>query len=211
MALKHNPNHQNVNSNASQVFENEHTIEDGTEEDVFRLQKLAGFMLFVSQGVCMIHAGQEVARSKGVVHATIHQDAVYDHDSYNIDSNVNYLDFDKKDSSIGVFEYYKRLIELRKSEKALRNSSPEAIVFKVYQDPLHITFSIDGESTDSLYTYFISINCNRIQSYEIILPDGKWELLVTEKLVPNGKYVEHNYLVPYSAGVLLRQKRSLVH
>ena len=34
------------------------------EEEVIRLQKLAGLMLFVSQGVCMIHAGQEWARSK---------------------------------------------------------------------------------------------------------------------------------------------------
>ena len=159
-------------------------------------------------GVCMIHAGQEWARSKVLESATIHQDAVYDHDSYNKDSDLNYLDFDKKDSSLGVFDYYRRLIELRKSEKALRNSSPEAIVFKVYQDSLHITFSIDGESTGSLYTYFISINCNRYQSYEIILPEGKWELVLTEKLVPKEKFVEHTYLVPYSAGVLLRQKRS---
>ena len=211
LALKHNLNHQQVNRNGFQGQENEHAIEDGTEQEVFRLQKLAGFMLFVSQGVCMIHAGQEWARSKVLEPATIHQDAVYDHDSYNKDSNVNYLDFDKKDSSRGVFEYYKRLIELRKSEKALRNSSPEAIVFKVYQDPLHITFSIDGESTDSQYTYFISINCNRNQSHEIILPSGKWELLLTDRLIPKGKYVEYNYLVPYSAGVLLRQKRSLVN
>ena len=90
----------------------------------------------------------------------------------------------KKTANLNLYNYYKRLIELRKSEKALRNSSSQAIEFKVYQDPLHITFSIDGESTDSPYTYFISINCNRNESHEIILPEGKWELVLTEELVP---------------------------
>ena len=210
-AFKHEYHHGWVNSNPLRGNENERDNELATqvtfEQEVVRLQKLAGLMLFVSQGVCMIHAGQEWARSKVLEPEKQHKGAVYDHDSYNKDSDVNYLNFDDKDRSLDLYSYYKRLIELRKSEKALRNSPSQAIVFKVYQDPLHITFSIDGEHTDSPYTYFISINCNRNKSHEIILPEGKWELVLTEELVPEGKFIEQSYMVPYSAGVILRQKR----
>ena len=200
-----------VNSNSFRGSENFRDNELANkvffEQEVIRLQKLAGLMLFVSQGVCMIHAGQEWARSKVLEPKIDHKDAAYDHDSYNKDSDVNYLNFDEKDHNLNLYNYYKRLIELRKLEKALRNSSSQAIEFKVYQDPLHITFSIDGESTDSPYTYFISINCNRNESHEIILPEGKWELVLTEELVPEEMFIEHSYMVPYSAGVILRQKR----
>jgi pullulanase/glycogen debranching enzyme len=135
------------------------------------------------------------------------QGTVYDHDSYNKNSDVNYLNFDEKDRSLELFTYYKRLIELRNENKALKNSDSESIVFKVYQDPLHITFSINGDSVKSPYTYFISINCNRTESHEIILPKGNWEVLITDELVSEGVYVKTSYLVPYSSGILLRQKQ----
>lgn len=201
-ALKHDRHHHQQDHEQ----EAEHDIEGGIEQEVIRLQKLAGFMLFVSQGICMIHAGQEWARSKAIA-SNENQGTTYDHDSYNKDSDVNYLNFDEKDRSMELFTYYKRLIEIRNEHKALKNSAPEAIVFKVYQDPLHITFSIDGHSVDSPYSYFISINCNRTQSHEIILPEGKWEVLITDELVPDGEYVESSYLVPYSSCILLRQKQ----
>ena len=153
----------------------------------------------------MIHAGQEWARSKALA-SNDNQGTVYDHDSYNKDSDVNYLNFDEKDRSTELFTYYKRLIEIRNENKALKNSDAEAIVFKVYQDPLHITFSIDGHSVNSPYTYFISVNCNRTVSHEIILPEGKWEVLIADELVPDGEYVNTSYSVPYSSGILLRQK-----
>ena len=206
-ALKHDQQiHNQAPRDASIQQTNEHVDEHGIEQEVIRLQKLAGFMLFVSQGICMIHAGQEWARSKAIA-PNSNQAPFYDHDSYNKDSDVNYLNFDEKDRSLDVFNYYQRLIQLRKENNALRNSNAEAIVFKVYQDPLHITFSIDGHSVDSPYSYFISINCNRAESHEIILPEGKWEVLITDELVPDGEYVEASYLVPYSSGVLLRQKQ----
>lgn len=154
----------------------------------------------------MIHAGQEWARSK-MITSNENQGTVYDHDSYNKDSDVNYLNFDEKDRSLELFTYYKRLIELRNENKALKNSDSESIVFKVYQDPLHITFSINGDSVKSPYTYFISINCNRTESHEIILPKGNWEVLITDELVSEVVYVKTSYLVPYSSGILLRQKQ----
>ena len=83
-ALKHDRHHHQQDHEQ----EAEHDIEGGIEQEVIRLQKLAGFMLFVSQGICMIIAGQEWARSQAIA-SNANQGTTYDHDSYNNDNDVN--------------------------------------------------------------------------------------------------------------------------
>ncbi|MEX0639022.1 MAG: alpha-amylase family glycosyl hydrolase [Balneolaceae bacterium] len=166
----------------------ENSVVENREEHVqllpeeMKVAKLAAFCLMVSQGVVMIHSGQEFARSKVIpVHDEIDDAQVgrMDHDSYNKDNGTNWIDFDDLKSNESLYHYYKGLISIRKGAPALGKSDPESIRFDRVNDPLHLLFFIDGFSANDLYDYYVAIN---VTSNEMkwALPAGYWELLAGE-------------------------------
>ncbi len=181
------------------------------DEKEVKVAKLGALSLFVSQGITMIHAGQEWARSKVITdHTGKDQNAgKLDHDSYNKDNETNWLNFNELKLNQSLFNYYLGLIELRKNSPALRKAAPEEIVFKVYKDPLHITFSINGKSSGDSYDYFISLNANTSLTHDIDLPKGSWEVVADAKLVDikGIETIQKIYSVPESSGVVLRKLR----
>jgi len=132
-----------------------------------------------------------------------------DHDSYNKDNETNWLNFNEIETNQELFDYYLGLIEIRKESPALRKALSGEVIFKVYTDPLHITFSISGKSSGDSYDYFISLNANLTNSHAIHLPSGNWEIIVNEDECDlNGiKSVQKEYNVPKSSGVVLRKLR----
>ena len=175
------------------------------------IAKLGALVLFVSQGVAMIHEGQEWGRSKLIVDNTGMDSNVgkLDHDSYNKDNETNWLNFNKIHENQELFDYYKALVKIRLQSPALRRSEPSDIEFKVYNDPLHITFSLDGKNSGDLYDYFISINGNIRSSHEIKLPNGDWEMIANPQKcdIKGIKSIKDEYRLSASSGVILRQLR----
>ena len=193
-----------------QIFKKK-SVATKLDKHEIKVAKLAALSLFVSQGVTMIHAGQEWARSKVITdHSGKDKNAwKLDRDSYNKDNETNWLNFNEIKLNQTLFDYYLGLIELRKASPALRKANPEEIVFKVYQDPLHITFSISGESSQDSHDYFISLNANTNLSHQIDLPEGNWEIVADANQVDNSgiNRVQKVYNVPESSGVVLRKLR----
>ena len=175
------------------------------------IAKLGALVLFVSQGISMIHQGQEWGRSKVIIdHKGMDPNAgKLDHDSYNKDNETNWLNFNEIQQNKELFEYYKALIQLRLKSPALRKAEPSDIVFKVYNDPLHITFSIHGKNSGDRYNYFISLNGNMNIAHDIELPEGNWEMIANERKcdLENIEIIANNYQVLASSGVILRQLR----
>lgn len=197
-------------ANKEKVFKKKSAVTKLSKKET-AIAKLAALSLFVSQGVTMIHAGQEWGRSK-VIHDPEGKDpnaGKLDHDSYNKDNETNWLNFNEITNNKSLFIYYQALIELRKKSPALRKAKPEEIIFKVYQDPLHFTFSIDGTSSKDKYDYFISLNGNNKLSHDITLPEGTWEVVVNaDKCNPDGLLsIQDVYTLPASSGVVLRKLR----
>lgn len=194
----------------NQKFKNKQTITKLSKEEL-EVAKLGALALFVSQGVTMIHAGQEWARSKLIIDNTgLDPNAgKLDHDSYNKDNETNWLNFNEISLNKELFAYYQGLIELRKTSPALRKAKHDDIIFKVYNEALHFTFSIDGKNSADQYDYFISLNAHNHTSHEIILPKGRWEMVANEKKCdPKGiESVQKSYKVPAASGVVLRKLR----
>ncbi|MBD3615800.1 MAG: pullulanase [Gracilimonas sp.] len=196
--------------NAQKTFSDKASISvlSGQER---KIAKLAALTLFVSQGITMIHAGQEWARSKLII-APQNLDPKkgrLDKDSYNKDNQTNWLNFNEIDLNRDLYEYYKGLIKLRLNSPALRKAQPDEINFKVYDSPLHITFSIDGKSSGDMYDYFVSLNANTGHAHEIILPEGYWEIVVnaSKSGYKTIKSTHQSLSVPASSGVVLRKLR----
>ena len=198
-------------SKNEQKFENKRALTHLSQEEL-ATAKLAALTLFVSQGVTMMHAGQEWGRSKLIFDPVDldKRNRMLDHDSYNKDNETNWLNFNEIEINKGLFEYYKGLIELRLSSPALRKALPSDINFKVYKDPLHVTFSIQTNEELDPYEYFISLNGNPKKEHSIDLLPGNWELIADKNSIKLNKAkitIENSYTLAPSSGVILRRLR----
>lgn len=195
---------------AEKVIEDKTRITPLTKKEM-KIAKLAAMALFVSQGITMIHAGQEWARSK-VIEDHAQKDperGMPDYDSYNKDNETNWLNFNEIKLNEELFNFYRALIAMRLNSPALRKAQPDDIEFKVYHDPLHITFSVQGDSSGDRYDYFISLNMNSDVSHEIILPEGDWEIVLNsaKRRVQKSEFITHRHIVKSSSGIILRKLR----
>ncbi|HBD93600.1 MAG: type I pullulanase [Spirochaetes bacterium GWF1_31_7] len=106
------------------------------------MHKLAGFILLVSQGIPVLHLGQDFMRSKDGVE-----------NSYNSGDKINAIRWERKKQFWDVFCYYKNLIEIRKNNQLLTISHEvdlrPAIEFKNHlfpKDHSHaIAFTLDSK------------------------------------------------------------------
>lgn len=87
-----------------------------TPEQLVRLDKLAQTVVFTSQGIPFIYAGEEVMRDKQGID-----------NSYKSPDAVNAIDWRRKTTNGDIFTYYKRLIDLRKSHPAFRMGNAEMV------------------------------------------------------------------------------------
>lgn len=85
-------------------------------EGLKRFNKLAFSILFTSQGIPFIHAGNEFLRSKYMVH-----------NSYNSPLSINGIDWSLKEKNLDFYNYFKDLIKLRKSYKEFTLESSDDI------------------------------------------------------------------------------------
>ena len=119
-----------------------------------KMDKMAAAMVFLSQGIPLIQAGQEFLRSKPL------PGGAFDHNSYNSPDIVNSLKWERKSEFKDVCDYYKGLIAFRKAHSALRMSSLEDIGRNmVFFDKLPqriVGFGLYGDNELSEITVFLN-------------------------------------------------------
>lgn len=176
-----------------------------------RIAKFAALSLFVSQGICMIHAGQEFARSKIIARTPCNDpdEGKMDHNSYQKDNETNWINFNEIKLNKSLFEYYRGIIDIRKQSPALRMSDPKSIHFEHYSDPLLVIFHINGESAGDVYDYFVILNGCASNNFDCQLPGGTWELLANNNIASSQTIDILSGKVNISAksGMLLRRLR----
>lgn len=138
-------------------------------ETELRVSKFAAFLLFVAQGIPMIHAGQEFARSKIIAPSPVNdpQTGFIDHDSYNKDNDTNYIDFNLIEVNEELLKYYKYLIEMRKTHEVFRKTTPENIHFFQTHDSHVIGYRIQAIYQGKNCEYQVWINAHRDKSVEL--------------------------------------------
>ncbi len=189
--------------------------EEATRLDAVQLQisRFAALFLFASQGITMIHGGQEWGRSKIIAASPVNDPNTgrIDSNSYEKDNETNYLNYKEIVWNEELYEYYRGLIALRKSAPALRRCNADCISFYDYSDPLHITFYVNGHGASDSYDYLVTLNANRQESHLTVLPDGDWEMVVTPEKAsdqPVGKK-KNEVEVPPTSGFIFRKLRGL--
>ncbi|VAX19289.1 Limit dextrin alpha-1,6-maltotetraose-hydrolase [hydrothermal vent metagenome] len=179
-------------------------------EKQMKLNKLGALFLFMSQGITMIHEGQEFARSKVIAvdkRVKDKEQGHLDHNSYNKDNYTNYINFDYAELNSELVDYYKGLIELRKTYKALRRAKTEQIkFFDKLQNEFSIGFSIN--TTDNEFIVLMNADQNSADTYT--LPEGSWQVLVNgEKAgVKELSVVSGSLNIPAVTGMVLRKVKN---
>jgi pullulanase len=172
-----------------------------------KLNKLAALFLLTSQGMTMIHSGQEFARSKVIPRNIKIKDpekGMMDHNSYNKDNETNYLNYKHADTNRELIDYYKGLIALRKKYPAFRRADYDKVAF--FEHPLSkfgIAYLLEHESEN----FIVLFNADNSSDLEFPLPYGKWEVLVDKNcagIIP-GSIVEKTLNVESSTGIIIRK------
>lgn len=186
----------------------EHILLNPTE---MKLSKLAALTLFTAQGITMIHAGQEFARSKIIAKTPCPEpdEGKIDHNSYQKDNETNWINYYDIKPNSELFDYYRALIKIRLNAPALRKSDPSEICFDYFGNPLVLSFYISGKSSNDIYDYYIILNGTAAENVHCELPGGTWELLANNYIASAQTIdiLSGNIKVESQSGILLRKLR----
>jgi pullulanase len=138
---------------------------------IAKVSKLATGMLFVSQGVPFIHAGQEFLRTKN-----------FNHNSYNSTDEVNSLKWNQRITYASNVSYLKGLLALRKAHKAFRIPEADSIVENLeFLDGTfgQIGYKINGKAVgDKWASIVVLANSNPKKTASFDVPKGTYKLVV---------------------------------
>ncbi|MCD6354890.1 MAG: type I pullulanase [Prolixibacteraceae bacterium] len=151
------------------------------DDELRKRVKLAGAILLTSQGVPFLQAGIEFCRTKRGVE-----------NSYKSPDSVNRLEWQRKKNYSDVFDYFRKLIQLRKNHPAFRIPETGLIQKTVnFCTPYKlgvVSYCIDGKAvSDSWGSIVLVFNANN-KEVTIPLPEGKF------KVVANGEEIDENGL-----------------
>jgi pullulanase len=138
---------------------------------IAKVSKLATGMLFVSQGVPFIHAGQEFLRTKN-----------FNHNSYNSTDAVNSLKWNQRITYASNVSYLKGLLALRKAHKAFRIPEADSIVDNLeFLDGTfgQIGYKINGKAVGDKWSSIVVLaNSNPKKTASFDVPKGTYKLVV---------------------------------
>lgn len=173
-----------------------------------KLNKLGALFLFTSRGITMIHSGQEFARSKVIPHNIKVSDphkGMIDHNTYDKDNEVNYINYSHTMINGELVSYYKGLIELRKKFESFRRAKYEDVIFfNIKDNPFAIGYAVNFKNE----SFIVLMNANRTMDEEFVLPDGEWNILVSpvEAGTKTLGTVKTNLIVKPSSGYVLKKR-----
>ncbi len=152
-------------------------------DEQLRLNKLAAMFLFTSQGITMIHSGQEFARTKVIpINPEIPDtnQGKIDHNSYDKDNETNYINYKHAEINSELFNFYQKLIELRKNHPALRRANYNEISFITNQtNPFALAYLIEHNNE----TILVALNADNFNDFKFELPEGIWDVLLSTEFM----------------------------
>ncbi len=148
------------------------SVPGATASTIIKMDQMSAVIVYLSEGVPFIQAGQEFLRSKGG-----------NGNSYNASDEVNSLKWSTLPTNIAVNNYYKGLLALRNAHPAFRLSTASAIKANLSFIPTLdgvIAYSLDGaKSKDSWKKIVVAYNATSTPSKVTLPSGGKWSLIVS--------------------------------
>ncbi len=163
---------------------------EASDSQLIWMDKLANTIVFTSQGVAFLHAGEEMLRTKnGIANSFKSPDA------------INQLDWSRKAKYKEVFNYYRSLIALRKHHPAFRMPSAQMIrehlKFLETGDKNTIAYQISGNANGDIWRNILLVFNGNTGPVNMNIPKGKW------RLVADGNEINEKSLKAVNGGQLI--------
>lgn len=154
------------------------TNPNASEEELLLMNKMSAAIVYTSQGIPFMQAGEELARTK------VNPDGSFNENSYSAPDSVNKIDWERKVEYSDLNNYYKGLISLRKSHKSFRMNTTEDIQnnlkFIDVEDKNLVAYTLDGTNVgDSWDNIAVVFNANK-EAKEVTLPGEDWVVVVDQ-------------------------------
>ena len=169
------------------------------QDELARLDKLAQTVVFTSQGVPFMQAGEEVLRDKKGVH-----------NSYQSPDSINAIDWTRKSQYADVFDYYKGLIALRKAHPAFRLGSADLVRKHLEFLPVEgsnlVAYRLKEHAGGDAAEDIIVIFNARRQPAKVAIPQGKYTVVCRDgaiNLKGLGTLTGAEALVPAQSALIL--------
>ncbi len=176
------------------------TVPGIKQDELIRLDLLAQTAVFTSQGIPFMLGGEEMLRDKKNTH-----------NSYNSPDSINHLDWTNLETYPQVFEYYSRLIQLRKNHKTFRMQTAAEVKKNLHfleTSENVIAWELNGKAVgDSWEKVIVILNSNR-QPREVAIPEGEYDIVCRNiKINENGiDTVKGNLVVVPAQSALILKK-----
>ncbi len=187
------------------------SIPNLSEQQLVRLNLLAQTLVFTSQGVPFIQAGEELFRDKKMVH-----------NSFKSSDSINAIDWSRRDSHKEVYEYYRALMQLRSADLAFSLGDAQKVreyVSFLPSSETSVIFRIKGKSLYESHEldYVVAVNLGD-QPETVMLPSSDYLLVmglgvdarcnvVDSNVIQrseNGESVPQRFVIPAKSAAVLR-------
>ncbi len=139
-------------------------------EELAKLDKLAQTVVFTSQGIPFIYAGEEIMRDKKGVH-----------NSFESPDSINAIDWSRKSLHNDVYNYYRNLIALRKAHPAFRMADADLVRKHLEFLPVEganvIAYQLKGNANGDYWTDIVVVYNARTEAAKVAVPEGKYTLV----------------------------------
>lgn len=180
---------------------------EASEEKKKAMNRLCAAIVFTSQGVPFIQAGEEFLRSK-----PLPEKKGFAENSYNMLDAVNSIKWDNIHEYPDMIAYYKGLMALRKAHPVFRMQSEaemtQNLCFLLDTPENVVAYLLKGKGADDTPENILVIFNGNDEEILYNLPEGKWKILVDDKTAgADGKKIisEKADVEPLSALVLEKE------
>lgn len=180
---------------------------EASEEKKKAMNRLCAAIVFTSQGVPFIQAGEEFLRSK-----PLPEKKGFAENSYNMPDEVNSIKWDNIHEYPDMIAYYKGLMALRKAHPVFRMQSEaemtQNLCFLSDTPENVVAYLLKGKGADDTPENILVIFNGNDEEILYNLPEGKWKILVDDKTAgADGKknISEKTDVEPLSALVLEKE------
>ncbi|GAA0076279.1 type I pullulanase [Clostridium sp. CTA-5] len=184
-----------------------------SDKELQNMNKIAAAVVFTSQGIPFIQAGEEFARTK------VNEDGSLNKNSYTSSDDINKLDWNRIEKYRNLYEYYKGLIELRASHKAFRMGKTEDIQQnlkflekgKDFEEDNVVAYTLDGKAVEDKWENIAVIFNSNSKPVKVNLPDNNWTIVVNKDkagIEELGKIEGGKIIVPANTSYVLVDTKS---
>jgi pullulanase len=178
------------------------SMPDLSAEQLIRLDMLAQTVVFTSQGIPFIFAGEEILRDKKGVH-----------NSFKSPDAVNAIDWTNKATYSGLYAYYQSLIKLRKNHPAFRMGDADLVrkhlAFLPVEEDNVIAFTLNNHANgDPWSTILVAFNA-RPETVTLDVPSGRYTVVCADGKIDEdglGQIADSKMLLPAQSALIMHMQ-----